>query len=71
MVIDAVVSRVALVRINAEDLSQETIGTYSFKPNEPLLAPFDMPNSLAFGPCSIFSNLNTFLHERAIDACQG
>jgi sugar lactone lactonase YvrE len=44
-----VVSRVAVVRINAEDMSQETIATYSFNPNEPLLAPLDTPNSLAFG----------------------
>lgn len=45
----AVVSRIAVVRINAEDFSQETIAAYLFDPNDPLFAPLDTPASLAFG----------------------
>jgi sugar lactone lactonase YvrE len=45
----ALVTRLAVVRINAEDLSQETIAVFRFDPNAPLLAPLDTPNSLAFG----------------------
>ena len=46
----ALVSRLAVVRINAGDTpSQETIALFSFIPNAPLFAPLDTPNSLAFG----------------------
>lgn len=45
----AVVTRLAVVRINAGDLSQETLGVYTFLPNVPFFAKLDTPNSLAFG----------------------
>jgi len=45
----AMVTRAAVVRINAEDLSQETIAAFLFDQNAPLFAPLDTPNSLAFG----------------------
>jgi hypothetical protein len=45
----AVVSRLAVVRINAEDLSQETVATYLTDPGNPLFASLDTPAILAFG----------------------
>ncbi len=45
----AVVTRAAVVRINAENLSQETIAVAGPDPNAPLFAPLDFPNMLAFG----------------------
>jgi sugar lactone lactonase YvrE len=45
----AMVTRLAVVRINVEDMSQETIAVFDFNPNASLFAPLDMPNSLAFG----------------------
>jgi len=45
----AVVSRIAVARINAKDLSQETTAAYFFDPYDPLFAPLDTPASLAFG----------------------
>jgi sugar lactone lactonase YvrE len=42
-------SRLAIVRISAEDLTQETIATFNFDPTAPLYAPLDTPASLAFG----------------------
>jgi hypothetical protein len=44
----AVLSRLAVVRINARDLSQETIALFDFNPNDPLFARLDTPNTLAF-----------------------
>jgi sugar lactone lactonase YvrE len=44
-----VVNRLAVVRINAEDLSQETIAVLGPNPNDPLFAYLDTPNTLAFG----------------------
>lgn len=45
----AVVTRLAVVRIDATDRSQETLGVYTFLPEVPFLAPLDTPNGLAFG----------------------
>ncbi len=45
----AVSFRAAIVMIDAEDLSQETIAVFGSDPNAPLFAPLDTPNSLAFG----------------------
>jgi sugar lactone lactonase YvrE len=46
----AVVSRAAVVRINALDKSQETLAAFIFPPSgSPLSAPLDFPASLAFG----------------------
>ena len=45
----AMVTRLAVVRINAEDRSQETIAAFGFDPDAPLFAPMDFPNALAFG----------------------
>ncbi len=44
-----VVTRAAVVRINAEDLSQETIATFLLDQNAPLFAPLDAPNTIGFG----------------------
>ncbi len=43
----AMVTRNAVVRVNAEDQSQETIAVFGSDPE--LFAPFDAPNSVAFG----------------------
>ena len=43
----AVVTRSAVVRINAEDLLQETIAV--FHRDNPNAMPLDIPNALAFG----------------------
>jgi len=45
----AVVTRLAVVKINAEDCSQETVAALSFDPAKPFWAPLDTPNSVAFG----------------------
>jgi sugar lactone lactonase YvrE len=45
----AVVTRAAVVRIDAEGMYQETIATFGDDENEPLFARLDGPNSLAFG----------------------
>jgi SMP-30/Gluconolactonase/LRE-like region len=46
----ALVSRAAVVRLNADDRSQETVAFFQFGPPElPLNAPLDTPASLAFG----------------------
>lgn len=45
----AVVTRSAVVRIDAEDLSQETVAVFSLNSTDPLYAPLDTPNSIAFG----------------------
>jgi sugar lactone lactonase YvrE len=39
----------AVVRINADDKSQETIAALLLDPQNPLFAPLDFPTSLAFG----------------------
>jgi sugar lactone lactonase YvrE len=44
-----VVTRCAVVRINAEDLSQETVATFFAPPHDPLFALLDAPNTLGFG----------------------
>lgn len=44
-----VVSRSAVVRINADEGIQETVAAYLFDPGDPLFAPLDTPASLAFG----------------------
>jgi hypothetical protein len=43
----AVVTRLAVVKIDADDFPQETIAV--FNPNSPLWAPLGTPNSVAFG----------------------
>ena len=43
------VTRAAVVRINAEDHSQETIAVLGPDLNAPLFAPLDAPNTIAFG----------------------
>jgi hypothetical protein len=43
------VTRFAVVRLNAHDMSQETVAAFGFDPTAPLYAPLDTPNSLAFG----------------------
>jgi sugar lactone lactonase YvrE len=46
----AVVSRSAVVRLDADDRTQETVAFFQFgPPNLPLNAPLDTPASLAFG----------------------
>ena len=46
----AVVSRAAVVRLDAEDRTQETVAFFQFgPPGLPLFAPLDTPASLAFG----------------------
>jgi sugar lactone lactonase YvrE len=45
----AVPSRLAVVRINAADRSQETLAVFQFMPVDVPLAPLDAPFSLAFG----------------------
>ncbi|MBN1831641.1 MAG: SMP-30/gluconolactonase/LRE family protein [Deltaproteobacteria bacterium] len=45
----AVVSRSAVVRINAEDLSQETVAIFPSDPENPLYTLLNTPNSIAFG----------------------
>ena len=46
----ALVSRAAVVRLNADDRSQETVAFFQFgPPGLPLNAPLDTPASLAFG----------------------
>ena len=45
----ALAAQCAIVRIDADDRSQETIAALLFDPQNPLFAPFDFPTSLAFG----------------------
>ena len=45
----ALVAQSAIVRINADDKSQETIAALLLDPQDALFAPFDFPVSLAFG----------------------
>lgn len=44
-----VVTRCAVVRINAEDRSQQTIATLFAAPNDPVFALLDAPNTIGFG----------------------
>ena len=46
----AVLTKCAVVRINAKDLSQETVVAFGFDNTDPLYAPLDFPNSVALGP---------------------
>jgi hypothetical protein len=43
------VTRAAIVKINAEDFSQETVASYFADPTGPLFAPLDTPNTIGFG----------------------
>ena len=43
------VTRTAIVKINAEDFSQETVASYFADPTGPLFAPLDTPNTIGFG----------------------
>lgn len=42
------VTRASIVRIDAEDYSQDTVATF-FDPGGPLFAPLDTPNTIGFG----------------------
>jgi sugar lactone lactonase YvrE len=46
----AILTKCAVVRINAKDLSQETVAAFGLDNTDPLYAPLDFPNSVAFGP---------------------
>ena len=43
------VTRAAIVKINAEDFSQETVASYFADPTGPPFAPLDAPNTIGFG----------------------
>lgn len=44
-----VVTRASIVRIDAEDFSQDTVATFFAVPNAPIFAPLDTPNTIGFG----------------------
>jgi len=44
-----VVTRASIVRIDAEDFSQDTVATFFAAPSDPIFAPLDTPNTIGFG----------------------